>query len=207
MEMSDGAVVVIKTNKEDTNIVDELKRIYDATLNHYRNNDIIDVQHRVFYECNVTKDDDAKIKVIVDGATTFESENLFGGNSSHYASRKLSKLCIQCNKPVGLNTSASFLACKPTIIIHIINKFKMQTLVADELEECLNVLVFLKNPIPIPIKQVIITKTIEMWKMPSAIKIVADNRILYEGIQINEKFSVRDNLFANCISFGFIWVE
>jgi hypothetical protein len=208
MELGHGAVVVIKTNKEDTNIVDELKRIYDATLNHHNSSDIINVQHRVFYQCNVTKDDNAKIKIIVDGAINLESENLFGGNSSYYASRNLPKICIQCDKPIDACTIVTLSACKPTIVIHIINKFKMQTTLVDEIEECLNVLVFLKkNPVQLPIKQVIITKTIELLRMPSAIKIVADNKILYEGNQIFEKFCYRDNLCANCQSFNFFWVE
>ena len=45
-----SAVIVIKSDKEDTNVVNELKRALDATIN-YKNNVKIQprAQHRIYY--------------------------------------------------------------------------------------------------------------------------------------------------------------
>ena len=206
MLLLESAVVVIRTNKVDTNIVDELKRAYDAVLNYQINDKLpeIEVGHRLLYNSEVMSNDSEKISVFVDGKTCLETDNAFGGRSHYYKDRLSSRVCAHCNKPNHMTNVLPFPAKQPTILIHVINKPKLATSLADELEECLNVLVFLKQPTPKPIQQLIITKTIEPGIVPSTIKVVGDGQTFYNDKQIWSEFYFQEQDFcASCKLLGF----
>ncbi len=207
MLLLESAVVVIRTNKTDTTIVDELKRAYDAVLNHQLNDKLPEIQvgHRLLYNSEVVSNDSEKISIFVDGITCIETDNAFGGTSKHYETRLSSRVCGECDKPNHMTNILPLPANQPTIIIHVINKAKLTTSLADELKECLNVLVFLKQQQTLkPIQQLIITKTIVPGILPSTIKVVGDGQMFYNGIQIWDKFYFQEQDFcANCKLFGF----
>ena len=207
MLLLQSAVVVIRTNKTDTTIVDELKRAYDAVLNHLNNDKLpeIEVEHRLLYNSEVMSNGSEKISVFVDGTTCLETEDAFGGTSNHYQTRLSSRVCEECDKPNRMTNILPIPANQPSIIIHVINKANLATCLSDELEECLNVLVCLKQqPTRTPIKQLIITKTIITGIIPSTIKVVGDGQTFYNGLQIWDKFYFQErSLCANCELFSF----
>jgi hypothetical protein len=206
MILLEDAVVVITTNKKDTTLVDELKRAYDTVLNHQNNDTLPEIQvgHRLHYHSEVTNNDSEKISISVDGMTCIETDNAFGGTSNHYPTRLSSRVCF-CGKPNKMTNVLLVPAHQPTIIIHVNNAAKLPTCLTDELKECLNVLVNLKQQTESnPIRQLIITKKLVPGVLDSTIKIVGDGQIFYTGCQIWDKFWMQEQTFCkNCKVFGF----
>ena len=200
-----SAVIVIKSDKEDTNVVNELKRALDATIN-YKNNVKIQprAQHRIYYESNVTQDDNVKITMVVDGTSTVETQDMFGGGSLHYSLKSIFDYCVVCNKDIK---ALQIPATKPTILLHVINKPEIATSFNKEIQDCLNVLVTLKDlPQQSLVKQVIVTKTYQTSQTENTVKIVADGKVLYHGKQINDKFYLTEHGQCSvCYDLAFEW--
>lgn len=211
MLLLQSAVVVIRTHKRDTTIVDELKQIYDVIFNHQNSDELseIQIEHRLQYTSTITDNTNENIEVFVDGKQCLEINDKLKNNLGHYSNRLVSRKCLHCDKPNHMTDILPLPAKKPTIVIHINNKTQVFTSLVDELEECLNVLVFLKQPpVPKPIENLIITKTILPGILSSTIKIVGDGQVLYNGDQIWDKFYFQEqDLCTNCDLFGLDWFK
>ena len=193
-----NAVVVFKTDKTTTTIVDELKRMYDIceNISHLQlfPQEFKSAYHSLVFNSHVDEKDNLDFKLTVDNKGSLcgtGNANLFT-----YSQRHQLKKCRQCGKPGKPRKVLFFPAVKPTIVIHIKNNSQIKTALKYEIAECLNVLVTLKNTIilkQIPIKQVIITKTIEKNVMASKTKIIVDGQTLYDGLSKFEFFSFVEN--------------
>ena len=174
------AVIVLKTNKTSTTLVDEFKQAYNATLNQitFKNIPMTNVDHRILYETI----DTANTNITVDGITSFYSENNWHKHSQQKQVPDFCTLYDTSNQP--------FLqADKPVIVIHVKqdkNSRVPNTNLNDLLHLCLSILVRLGHETihVTPIKQVIITVYVYSLDYKK-FKIVVDGQTIYDGAQRN----------------------
>lgn len=189
-------VIVLKTNKTQTSIIDELKRAYDASLNLMENKGLPEIvaDHRILYESLITDNDNAKVSIIIDGTTLLESENSWGGTSKYYENSKLPDYCKFCDTYPSTQRPPYLVAEKPIIVIHVKHlSTDWNTCFCDILDYSLRTLAKLRY-VPItstPIKQMIITIDQRIGKTAGELnhiyKIVADGQVIYNG-RIQERY-------------------
>jgi hypothetical protein len=203
------AVIVLKTTKESTNIVDELKRFYDISqricILRLFPQELKTVNHSIEIKAQLDKTDNLNHKITVDnkGSVCMRS----GFPTYYYSKRDRPSQCRECGKPGKLRKVLPLPAEKPTIIIHVKNNSKRRTQLTTELAESLNVLVTLNHAIALrqtPIRQVIITKTLEKHVMSNTTKVVVDGQTVYDGLSKYELFDFVENpLCLQCDPFQF----
>lgn len=130
-----------------------------------------------------------------------------GIETYYYWKRDRPSQCRECGKPGKLRKVLALPAEQPIIIIHVKNNSKRRTQLTTELAESLNVLVTLNHAIALrqtPIRQVIITKTLEKHVMSNTTKVVVDGQTVYDGLSKYEFFdSVEHPLCLQCDPFQF----
>jgi hypothetical protein len=201
-----SAVVIIQIDKTNTNIVDELKRVYDVC------DDIVGDDsfpmtykiadcHSLVFKFQDNNNDLLKYKLIIDGTKGLFCNGKFV-NFSYYSKRNQQRKCRKCGKPGKLNKVLPLPTDKPTIIIHVKNNSQNTTDLKSEISSCLSVLVTLKDNIILqqtPIKQFVITITIKRDLMASTMKMVADGQTVYNGLENFEFFdNVENPLCLQC---------
>ncbi len=188
-------VIVLKTNKTSTTIIDECKRAYDAILNLMENKSLpkIAADHRIVYESSITDNDNAKISLIVDGKHLFASEKSWGGASKHYENSKLPDYCKFCDTYPSTQRPPYLVAEKPVIIIHV-KHFSpdWNNWFCDILDDSLRALATLRYTTitKTPIKQMIVTIDQRSDSLNHFFKIVAEGQIVYNG-QKEERYFER----------------
>jgi hypothetical protein len=201
------AVVVLKAYKETTTVVDELKCTYDLSerIACLKSFPIKSVYQHLVFSSSLDHEDNFFYQLTADNN---KCVHLSGKcNYFYYSKRNQPSKCRECGKPGKQRKVLSLPAERPIIIIHVKNNSRIKTLLKYELAECLNVLVTLKDNITLqqtPIRQVIITKTIERDVMSSKTKIVVDGQTLYDGLSKFEFFDfVEHPLCLQCDPFEF----
>lgn len=209
-----SAVIVLRTNIESTTITDELKRAYDVFENLDTSQQVshLTANYHITYQANAKPNKDIDININVDGTNTVTTTNMFGCDSFYFKAKDRSNKCRSCHKSIKPRKNLALPAYKPCIVIHIKSKCKTRkTSVRSQIEDCLNVLVTLKNTISLvqkPIRQVVITKIVDKPMASNKIKIVADGQTIYDGLAVYQFFyHVENRRCSECDHFGFNWSE
>ena len=202
-----SVTIVLQINKINTDIVDELKQCYDV-LNNITSDKSFPSEytfsdcHSLLLKLQAIENDNIKFKLVIDGTKGLYCDSIF--ELFYYSKRNQPSKCPKCGMLGKLNNVLSMPADRPTIIIHVKNNSTDTTTFKAEIASCLNVLVTLKDYITLqqtPIRQVIITKTIESDVLFNTTKIVVDGQTLFDGLSKFEFFdSVENPLCEQCNS-------
>lgn len=173
-------VIVLRTNQTKTTILDELKLASIATSTINSKN--YEPNHRIFIESKTTKETNSA-KIVIDGIITVYTDNVDMKTFTCFEDKRLPLQCNVCKLLTPIPLPPLFLASKPTILIHVIDKSKWpKQHLGSKLDHCFSFLATYKFSTlkkTTPIKQVIIS--LKYNSLQSLIKIVIDGQIFYDG--------------------------